>query len=191
VLKGATVALYFAPELALGNVYVFYAGVLVLMTRGVPGAVAFAALTKATPSLIGLWFVFRRDWVQTLKLAYTTTAIVVVSAAADPDAWQAWLNLLLTRGGDRSPLSMLFLVAAVVAVALAVRLGQPAWLAPAMVLAIPFFGGGFTPLAVMAAVPRLRQRSSPPPVSSEAVAPYDTSGVSDSRPGASQASFAR
>ena len=153
--RGLTASLFITPELLPGNVYIFFAAVLVLALRRTPGALALLLLTKVVPGTVGLWFLVRRDWRGSLWAAGVTLLIVSVSAAFAPEAWVDWLRFLTVSAHERGPIDSLRLLSAVLTVVYAARTGR-AWLvAPALVLACPVLGGGYGPLAVLASLPRL------------------------------------
>src|SRR5664280_2813727 len=60
--RGLTLAPFFITELLLGNVYLFFAGALVVSLGRAPGALALPLLTKISPGVVGIWFVVRREW---------------------------------------------------------------------------------------------------------------------------------
>ena len=154
--RGLTLAPFFVTELLLGNVYLPFAAALVISLGRFPGAVALPLLTKVGPGVIGVWFVARGEWRKILWVVGTTATIVLVSLAISPDAWVAWVRFLGTAAGDRGLGSSIRLVVALVVVVWAARRDRAWLLAPAMVLACPVLGG-FGPLAVLAAIPRLLQ----------------------------------
>jgi hypothetical protein len=151
---GLTLAPFFITELLLGNVYIFYAGALVVSLAGAPGALALPALTKVAPSVVGAWFLVRREWRSALWAVGITALIVAVSAAIAPSAWVAWIEFLAHSAAQRGAMSSLRLVVALVIVIWAAKRGHAWLLAPAMILACPFLGG-YGELAVLAAIPRL------------------------------------
>lgn len=100
--KGLTLAPFFVTELMLGNVYILFAAALVVGLTRFPGAFAIFAITKLSPSVVFLWFVVRREWTKAAIAAGTTVAIVLVSAAINPQAWVDWVRFLLTSTGEGS-----------------------------------------------------------------------------------------
>jgi Glycosyltransferase family 87 len=152
--KGLTLAPFFVTELMLGNVYILFAAALVLGLTRFPGAFAIFAVTKVAPSVVFLWFVVRREWGKAAVAVGTTAAIVVVSAAVSPHAWADWARFLLTWTGEGSVGAPVRAVLAIVVVVWAARTDRAWLLAPAVLLACPVFGG-WGPLAVLAAIPRL------------------------------------
>jgi hypothetical protein len=154
--RGLTLAPFFVAEILLGNVYLFFAGALVVSLARSPGALALPALTKVAPSLVGVWFVVRREWHAALWAAGVTVVIVAVSAAVAPAAWLAWIQFLTQSAGQRGGSVILRLIAALGTTIWAARTGRAWLLAPAMILACPVLGG-YNALAVLAAIPRLLQ----------------------------------
>jgi hypothetical protein len=154
--RGLILAPFFVSELLLGNVYLLFAASLVLSVGRFPGAVALPFLTKVAPGVVGVWFVARGEWRKLLWAAATTSAIVLVSFLIAPDAWGRWVSFLATSAGDRGLGSTARLVVALALVVWAARRGYAWLLAPALILACPVLGG-YGPLAVLAAVPRLLQ----------------------------------
>lgn len=152
--RALVLAPFFVTELLLGNVYLFFAVALVAALGRAPGALVLPLLTKIAPGVVGLWFLLRREWGAVAWAAGTTLAVVAVSATIDPGAWVAWLSFLRESSGDRGVLVALRFVLAATLVVVAVRLRWVWLLAPALILASPVLGG-FGPLAVLAAVPRL------------------------------------
>lgn len=152
--KGLTLAPFFVTELMLGNVYILFAAALVVGLTRFPGAFAIFAVTKLAPSVVFLWFVVRREWVNAAVAVGTTAAVVLVSTAVNPHAWADWAAFLLTSTGEGSVGAPVRAVLAVVVVVWAARTDRAWLLAPAVLLACPVFGG-WGPLAVLAAIPRL------------------------------------
>jgi Glycosyltransferase family 87 len=152
--RGATLAPFFVTELLLGNVYLFFAVALALAVGRAPATLALPLLTKIAPGVVGLWFVVRRDWRPAMEAAAWTALVVLVSVAIDADAWVRWLTFLRESSGERGPRVALRLALATVLVWVAARRGWAWLLAPAMILACPVLGG-YGPLAVLAALPRL------------------------------------
>jgi hypothetical protein len=157
--RGLTLAPFFVAELLLGNLYFFYAAVLVLAVRRVPGMLLLPLLTKIAPAVVGLWFVIRGDWRYVRSTVLVTAAVVSVSVLLAPSAWKGWLEFVLGSSGGGSVKGgiwgvVLRLVLAIVLVVVAGRTGRSWLLAPALLLACPLLGG-FSPLAILAAIPRL------------------------------------
>ena len=82
-----------------------------------------------------------------------TVLIVAVSAAFAPAAWLAWAHLAHSAGQGGGT-AFVRLAAALGIVIWAARTGRAWLLAPALILACPVLGG-YGPLAVLAAIPRL------------------------------------
>jgi hypothetical protein len=171
--RGLTLAPLFVAELLLGNLYFFYAAVLVLAVRRVPGMLQLPLLTKIAPGVVGLWFVVRGDWRYVRSTVLVTAAVVAVSVLLDPSAWRGWIDFVLGSSGGGSIRGgiagvALRLVLAVALVVFAGRSGRAWLLAPALLLACPLVGG-FSPLAILAAIPRLVewQRSQPEDLGAE------------------------
>jgi hypothetical protein len=152
--RGLTLAPFFITEMLLGNVYIFFAGALVVSLGRAPGALALPALTKVAPSVVGAWFLVRREWRAASWAVGVTVLIVAVSAAIAPSAWVAWIEFLAHSAAQRGGMGSLRLVVALVIVIWAAKRGHAWLLAPAMILACPVLGG-YGPLAVLAAIPRL------------------------------------
>jgi Glycosyltransferase family 87 len=154
--RGLALAPFFVTEILLGNVYVFFAGALVISLGRAPGALALPILTKIAPGVVGVWFLVRRDWRSALWAGGVSIMIVMVSAAFAPDAWLAWAHFLVESAGERGGTASLRIAAAFGIAIWAARTGRAWLLAPALILACPVLGG-YGPLAVLAAIPRLSQ----------------------------------
>jgi hypothetical protein len=122
-------------ELCVGNIHFLLAAVTVV---GVRWAVAwpFAFLTKITPGVGSLWFVGRGEWRRFAIAIGSTLAIVAVSYALDPTAWQDWIAFL-TREPSVAEWLPLRVVAAAVIVLVGARKGWAWTIAVAAWLAIP------------------------------------------------------
>jgi hypothetical protein len=153
---GLVLAPFFIAEFLLGNVYFFFAGALVVGLGRAPGALALPLLTKIAPGVVGVWFVVRGEWRAAGWAAATTALIVGASVALAPDAWLAWAQFLTHSAGQGGSSRLLRLAAAMGVVIWAARTGRAWLLAPALLLACPVLGG-LSPLAVLAAIPRLVQ----------------------------------
>lgn len=152
---GLTLAPFFIPDMLLGNVYLFFAGALVVSLGRVPGAAALPVLTKISPGAItGLWFLARKDWAAVCWSLGATAVIVGGSVALDPGAWGDWAQFLgrSAGGGGAAFIARLLLAAAVTL--MAARTSRAWLLAPAVILASPVLGG-WVAFAVLAAIPRL------------------------------------
>ena len=154
--RGLTLAPFFITEILTGNVYFFFAGALVISLGRAPGALALPLLTKIAPGVVGVWFVVRREWRAALWSAGITVVIVSASVAIDLAAWLAWGQFLSHSAGQGGGTVTLRFVASLGIVIWAARTGRAWLLAPAMILACPVLGG-YGPLAVLAAIPRLVQ----------------------------------
>ena len=153
-LRLAALALL-SPELIVGNVWAFYAVVLVVGFRW-PQAWALPLLTKVTSAMGCVWFLVRREWRPLATVLGCTAVVVAVSAAISPSLWPAWVGYLVHH---RSPSSPPFVLRLPVAVALAVvgaLRGRPAWLAWAIAFGSPVFGP--ENFVLLAALPRLPRR---------------------------------
>ena len=81
-----------------GNIEMLVAVAIVLGFRW-PATWSFVLLTKITPGVGLLWFAIRREW-RSLAIALgATVAVVAVSAALAPDAWQRWPQVLASNVG--------------------------------------------------------------------------------------------
>jgi hypothetical protein len=154
--KAVPLGLLLSTDVVLGNVYILFAGALVLMRRGSGSAVVAPLLTKLLPAVVGLYHAGRRDWGAVARSALAVALVAGVSAVLSPDAWLGWARFLLDSGGASSALAgTLLRVSLAAALALlAGAKGRPWVLVPAMVLACPFLGG-YGPAAIAAALPRL------------------------------------
>lgn len=82
-------------ELSVGNIHLLLAAALVAGFRW-PWTWSFLLLTKITPGVGVLWFLFRREW-RSLAIALgATAALVAVSFAVAPRLWSEWLQLLVS-----------------------------------------------------------------------------------------------
>jgi Glycosyltransferase family 87 len=154
--RGLALAPFFTTEILLGNVYVFFAGALVASLARAPGALALPILTKIAPGVVGVWFLVRREWRSAIWAGGVTMMIILVSAAFAPAAWVAWSHFLVESAGERGGTASLRVAAALGIAIWAARTGRAWLLAPALILACPVLGG-YGPLAVLAAIPRLIQ----------------------------------
>jgi hypothetical protein len=153
--RALTVAPFLVTEVLLGNVYIFFAGALALAIGRAPGALALPILTKIAPGVVGMWLVVRGEWRAAAQAAAVTLAIAAVSVLLAPHAWVAWGHFLIHNSmTSRGGFAAVRLVVAVLVIVWAARRSQAWLLAPAMILACPVLGG-YGPLAVLAALPRL------------------------------------
>jgi len=81
-----------------GNVELLVALAIVLGFRW-PAAWSFVLLTKITPGVGLLWFAVRREWGSLAIVAAATGAVVAVSYAFMPGAWQTWPVVLANNVG--------------------------------------------------------------------------------------------
>jgi hypothetical protein len=131
-----------ASEITLGNIHIFLALVAVAGFRW-PALWAFALLTKVTPGVGLLWFVFRREWRPLAIALGTTLAIALPTLVLVPELWLAWIDRLIASAGvsDASlaiPLAVR-LPLAVALVYLGARRGWR-WVVPlAAMIALPVF----------------------------------------------------
>ena len=156
--RALSVAPFLVSDLLVGNLYFFFAAALVLAVRREPGALALPALTKIAPAVVGVWFLVRGEWRPLLRAVTATLVIVLLSCALAPEAWMAWLTFLSTSAEDRGLMAGLRLLLALAVVVYAAKTGRAWLLAPALILACPVLGG-YGPLAVLAAIPRLLEHS--------------------------------
>ena len=131
-------------ELDSGNIFLLLTLAVVAGFRW-PWTFSFLLLTKATPGVVLLWFVVRREW-RNLAIALGCTAVIAaVSFAIAPHLWFDWVNLLRTGSGLPEPdFAIHFLplyprlAIAVVITVLGARTNQR-WVLPiAAMLALPF-----------------------------------------------------
>jgi hypothetical protein len=177
-------SLLFLPipfEIISGNVHLFYAVAIVVGFRW-SASWALMFITKVTPGIGVLWFAVRREWRALAFALGVTGAIVAVSYALNPDAWQEWIALLqadLTTGAGQGTIDTLgwylaipLLPRLVVAAAVLVVAGltDRRWLVPfAVVAALPVLW--LNGLAILAAVVPLWQARSLAAAPADARAP--------------------
>jgi hypothetical protein len=146
------------PELFLGNVHALFALVLIYGFLR-PGLWALPLLTKVTPAVGFIWLAARREWRKFGMAAAWTAGIIAVSAAIDPGAWVDWMRFLLHNadGGARSyaTWTVVHYTLAAVLLTYAIRRERPRLLVPVVLLAAPV-ATYFAPLAILAALPRMR-----------------------------------
>lgn len=179
--RGLIAAMLLVPDVLIGNVYLFFALVLVLTVRGVSGPLALPLLTKVGPAVVGLWHAVRGEWRAVLWAATSTAVVVGASVAVSPDAWLRWLDFLGTSTGSRGTGAAFRVAIATALVVYAARKNRPWLLAPAMVLACPVLGG-YAALAVLAAIPRLRLWEHARPADSSLPAPWRRDRGSEGKP---------
>jgi hypothetical protein len=132
-----------ASEVTLGNIHAFL-GLAVIAGFRKPAVWAFVVLTKVTPGIGLLWFVFRREW-RNLGIALAATAILVIpTLVLAPELWIRWVQALVAAAQDRQHTSGLLAVPLVVRLAIAVVLlwigarQDQAWVVPiAVTLSLP------------------------------------------------------
>ncbi len=81
-------------SIAIGQTDLLMAAAIVLGFRW-PAAWLFPIITKVTPGIGLLWFAVRREWRQLFIALGATFAVVALSWAVDPVAWQGWIAMLL------------------------------------------------------------------------------------------------
>lgn len=122
-------------ELFGGNVHFLIAAAIVLCFRA-PGAWAFPVLTKITPGIGILWFMFRCEWRPLAIAVGAIGGISLVSFAIAPSAWADWIAFLLASPG-RSEWLVVRVAVACFLVAFGARTGRR-WLIPVAVwLSLP------------------------------------------------------
>lgn len=85
-----------ASEISLGNIHAFI-GVLVIAGFRWPAAWALILLTKVTPGVGLLWFVFRREW-RSLAVTLAATAVLVLPTLVFAgDLWARWVEALVAN----------------------------------------------------------------------------------------------
>lgn len=86
-----------ASEVTLGNIHAF-TGLIVIAGFRKPALWALVLLTKVTPGVGLLWFVFRREW-RNLGIALAATAVLVVpTLIIAPELWVRWFQALVNAG---------------------------------------------------------------------------------------------
>ena len=189
--RQALLVLAFPPvafELYHGNVHLLIAAAIALGMR-YPAAWAFVLVTKVTPGVGLIWFAMRREWRHLGIALGVTAALVAVSVAVDSRLWREWIvdALLPVANGPTQqfyfgiPL-LIRLPAAALLVAWGARTDR-AWTIPASAaLALPVLWiSGFSILAAIPAVERLRVRSVAAPARASVVtAPSTTAGSAGS-----------
>jgi hypothetical protein len=81
-------------SIAIGQTDLLIAAAIVLGFRW-PAAWMVMILTKVTPGIGLVWFVARGEWRQLAIALGATFAVLTISWAIDPDAWQGWIAMLL------------------------------------------------------------------------------------------------
>lgn len=163
--RWALLLLAFPPiplELYHGNIHLFMAVAIVVGFR-YPIAWAFILLSKVTPGVGVLWFLFRREWRNFTIAAGGTVAIAAVSFAIAPNLWLEYAGTMVDNlsydPGHPYPIPIPLPIRTVAAAALVwwgARTDRR-WVVPmAAVLALPIIW--FHGLAVLAAaIPLWRQ----------------------------------
>lgn len=80
-------------EIAAGNIQLVMAAAICVGFR-YPAAWAFVLLSKVSPGIGLLWFVYQRQWRHLVIAIGTTAAIAAVSFVVAPDLWFGWAKLL-------------------------------------------------------------------------------------------------
>lgn len=156
--QGTVLALFVSGEFVLGNVYIFFAALAVLVATRRSVALGPLALTKAAPAVLGLWYLARGEWRLLGRAVLATGLVVAVSAAFAPGDWLAWVRFLLDSAATgKGSTALLRLGLSVVLILLAARLDRSVLLAPALILACPIIGG-LIYFAVLLSLPRLLAR---------------------------------
>ena len=93
-----------ATELYMGNINLLLAAAIVLGFRW-PAAWAAVLLTKVTPGVGLLWFVFRREWRHLAGALVATGIVILVSFVTVPTLWSDWLVLLTRASSGPFPLA--------------------------------------------------------------------------------------
>src|SRR5215210_3056123 len=81
-------------SIAIGQTDLLMGAAIVLGFRW-PAAWLLPIITKVTPGIGLLWFAVRREWRELAIALGLTFAVVAVSWAIDPRAWQGWVAMLL------------------------------------------------------------------------------------------------
>lgn len=156
---GGPMFLLCVPELAWGNLYGFYAVVLVVGFR-YPGAWALPALTKIAPAVGLVWFAARREW-RALTIALgVIVAIALASFLLAPGEWSDWYSFL-HRSATR-PVVAFRETCGIIVAFIAARLNVRWLLTVAMILACPLLND-LVAVSLLAAVPRMAQSATPQP----------------------------
>jgi hypothetical protein len=80
-----------ASEILVANIHVFLALVAVAGLRW-PGLWAFALLTKVTPGIGALWFVFRGEWRKAAWVLGVTVGVALPTVILLPGLWLQWID---------------------------------------------------------------------------------------------------
>jgi hypothetical protein len=132
-----------ATEITLGNIHALL-GIAVIAGFRWPGAWALILLTKVTPGVGLLWFVFRREWRNLAIALGVTAAIAVPTMIVAPDLWVRWVHALTATAGGPGLASGILATPLPIRLALAVALlwwgarRDSAWVVPiAVTLGLP------------------------------------------------------
>jgi hypothetical protein len=94
-------------DIAYGNINIFLGAVAVAGLR-YPALWVFALLTKVTPGVGVLWFLFRREWRQLAIAGGATLGLVALSVVIqEPGLWRDWIVFLQTSSAMPQPLDAL------------------------------------------------------------------------------------
>jgi hypothetical protein len=132
-----------ASEITLGNIHAF-TGIVVIAGFRKPAVWAFVLLTKVTPGVGLLWFVFRKEW-RNLGIALGATLLIALpTMVLAPDLWGRWIGAMLDARGSRELASGIFAVPFGIRMAVAVAIlwwgarSDRAWVVPiAVTLGLP------------------------------------------------------
>ena len=141
------------PELVIGNIYLLIALMVALGVRH-PAVWAFGVLTKITPGVGALWFLFRREWAALLVAVGSTAVVMLTSVLVTPRWWLDWIDFLRDHAGDGDPTFVPRCVLGLALVAWAARTGRAWVLAPAVTIVAPVLTA-FACLTPLVAIPRL------------------------------------
>jgi len=152
------------PELCLANVNAFFGIVLVAGVR-LPELWAFVALTKITPSAVGLvWMLLRGDFRGVVRGFIAIAVLAGGSYAFEPQLWSEWFQFLRHHAPGSSLDITVRLALSLILVAALARFNLR-WLLPVpFILATPVFVFGFSTNQCLAMLPPtlgvwVRQRS--------------------------------
>ena len=135
------------PELWGGNITIPLAAAIVV-GFGRSSTWLFPLLTKLTPGIGLLWFVFRREWMPFGQALAATAIVVAATAVVTPGLWGEWFALLSSSTGSSTvagsvPIPLVLrlpFAAAVIAIA---AVSGRRWLLPiGVLLAMPVIWWG-------------------------------------------------
>lgn len=167
---GLPLFLFCIPQAVVGNIWPFFAIVVVLGFRR-PGLWTFPLLTKVTSGMGIVWFAARREWRPLFRIVTVTGVLVAASVAVSPGLWAGWLHLLTGGGSAHAPAAGAYdvplvyrLPPAVFLAVYAARKRRPGLLAAAVGLGSPVFALSwlFSNAFVLVALPRLRSSAGSP-----------------------------